>query len=575
MELRKDEQITLNIDGFIISQNIHNTNTAQSLFGIKNKNDLNIGHDDRTWVLEQDIICDTCNRCVSCQTCNSCDGCVSTVGCNDRCQGCTGSCTGCASGCYESCFGDCYTCQDCQAGCTSCNSCTAGCDGGCQTECYACVNCDSCVGCNLVMCRGDTGCQDGQNPSDDCINCTGCAGCYNNCNGSCVGCVGCDVVTGCIGCADGCNSACQTSCNACVGCTGGCQGSCQVCVGCTGGCQGGCQTGCQTGCTGCTSCTGCNNCNGTCTGGCVGCQPCNDCFGCTGCVSGCQGPCQGDVCGTCTNSCQSGCTTGCQDGCQGCYSGCTSGCDGCQNDTSPCGYAPCDKSGDDSGDDGGDDSQEGEEDAIRPGCWNTDSGGYGKNPPTNSGCKAGGYDGENNGKAPKAWLNSGKTQEQWDALSREGVEDFARESGLEIKPTDPKGGDDGTAFVGPELSAIDKALGLNGKGQPKTNYHVDYQYNPKTGKNEGTVIGEDGKVLGKITQTPGSEDFTIENQNNPEGVKSSTSTVKVNQDTGKTGDPHNKTENNDGSSTESTEEGTKYTGTDGKTVDVAPTGGGC
>ena len=38
MELKKDEQITLNIDGFIISQNIHNTNTAQSLFGIKNKN---------------------------------------------------------------------------------------------------------------------------------------------------------------------------------------------------------------------------------------------------------------------------------------------------------------------------------------------------------------------------------------------------------------------------------------------------------------------------------------------------------------------------------------------------------
>lgn len=562
MELRKDEQITLNIDGFIISQNIHNTNTAQSLFGIKNKNDLNIGHDDRTWVLEQDIICDTCNRCVSCQTCNSCDGCVSSVGCNDRCQGCTGSCTGCASGCYESCFGDCYTCQDCQTGCTSCDSCTAGCDGGCQTECYACVNCDGCVGCDNVTIN--TSCEDSEHSNFvDCRSCTVCAGCFGNCNGSCVGCVGCDNKNDCIGCIIGCNSACQTSCNACDGCTGGCQGPCQVCVGCTGSCQAGCQTGCQTGCTGsCQTCDG--GCNGSCNSGCTSCTSCNSCNGCVGCTS----------CAGCDAGCYNSCT-GCV-GCVGCVSGCTSGCDGCQSDTSPCGFAPCDKSGDDSGDDGGDDGGDNEgDDAIRPGCWNTDSGGYGKNPPTNSGCKQGGYDGENNGKAPKSWLNSGKTQEQWNALSREGVEDYAAEHGLEIKPTDPKGGDDGTAFVGPELSAIDKALGLNGKGQPKTNYHVDYKYNPETGQNEGTVIGEDGKVLGKITQTPGSEDFTIENQNNPEGVKSSTSTVKVNQNTGETGDPHNKTENNDGSSTESTEEGTKYTGTDGKTVDVAPTGGGC
>ena len=137
MELLKDGQIVLNIDGFIISQNLHNKATATSLFGITNKNNLNIGHDDRTWVLEKDIICDTCNRCVGCQTCNSCNGCVSTVGCNDKCQGCTGSCTGCASNCYESCFGDCYTCQDCQTGCTSCNACTAGSDGGWQTEGYA------------------------------------------------------------------------------------------------------------------------------------------------------------------------------------------------------------------------------------------------------------------------------------------------------------------------------------------------------------------------------------------------------------------------------------------------------
>lgn len=545
MELRKDKQITLNIDGFIISQNIHNTNTAQSLFGIKNKNNLSIGHDNRTWVLEQDIICDTCNRCVSCQTCNSCDGCVSSVGCNDRCQGCTGSCTGCASGCYESCFGDCYTCQDCQAGCTSCDSCTAGCDGGCQTECYACVNCDGCVGCNgeCVSCQGT------------CQNCTTCAG-FTGCT-PCVKCNSDETCTSCVGC----DSACQTNCNVCVDCTGGCQTSCQVCDGCTSSCQAGCQSGCQTGCTG-----SCQNCNGGCNGSCnSGCTSCTSCIGCDGCV-GCTGCTGCNSCNGCASSVCGGCTEGCQGGCQsGCQSGCTTG-SYCY--TNQCGS----NTGPGEGDEGGDD-QEG--DVIEPGCWNTDSGGYGKNPPTNSGCKTGGYDGENNGKAPNSWLKSGKTQAEWDALSREGVEDYAKEHGIEIKPTDPKGGDDGTPFVGPELKAIDKALGLNGEGQPPTNYHVDYKYNPDTGLNEGTVIGENGKILGTITQTPGSEDFTIKNENNPEGVKSSTSKVKVNQDTGETGDPHNKTENNDGSSTESTEEGTKYTGSDGKTVDVAPTGGGC
>ena len=566
MELRKDEQITLNIDGFIISQNIHNTNTAQSLFGIKNKNDLNIGHDDRTWILEQDIICDTCNRCVSCQTCNSCDGCVSSVGCNDRCQGCTGSCTGCASGCYESCFGDCYTCQDCQTGCTSCDSCTAGCDGGCQTECYACVNCDICVGCNLVMCRGDTSCTESEHGhSDECLSCTLCAGCFSNCNGSCVGCVGCDNKNDCAGCFIGCNSACQTSCNACDGCTGGCQGSCQVCVGCTGSCQAGCQTGCQTGCTsscqtcnggcngscnsGCTSCTSCNGCTS-----CIGCTGCTGCDSCTGCRGGCVG-CQGTVCSQCTG-CQAGCTSGCV-GCQSCDGSCV-GCQGC-----------------DSGCQGDDGPQE--EDVIEPGCWNTDSGGYGKNPPTNSGCKTGGYDGESNGKAPKSWIKSGKTQEEWDALSHEAVEDYAKENGIPIKPTDPKPGDDGTPFVGVELEAVDQALGINGdeEGSEQVNYHIDYKYNPETGLNEGYAVAEDGTILAKVTQVPGSNEFTIENLNNPEGVESSTSTVKVDQETGKSSDLKTETKNDDGSSTTSSEEGTTYTGTDGKTVDVAPTGGGC
>ena len=78
-----------------------------------------------------------------------------------------------------------------------------------------------------------------------------------------------------------------------------------------------------------------------------------------------------------------------------------------------------------------------------------------------------------------------------------------------------------------------------------------------------------------VIQKPGSNEFSIENKNNPEGVESSTSTVKVDQKTGKTSDLKTETQNSDGSSTESTEEGTKYTGSDGKTVDVAPTGGGC
>lgn len=156
-----------------------------------------------------------------------------------------------------------------------------------------------------------------------------------------------------------------------------------------------------------------------------------------------------------------------------------------------------------------------------------------------------------------------------DALSHEAVEDYANEHGIPITPTDPKSGDDGEPFSGVEFSLLDQALGINGKGQPPTNYHIDYKYNPETGKNEGTIIGENGKVLGKITRTPGSEEFTIENQNNPEGVESSISKVKVNQKTGKTSDFKNNTQNSDGSSTETTEEGTKYTGTDGKTVDVA------
>lgn len=576
MELLKDEQITLNIDGFVISQNLHNKATATSLFGITNKDNLNIGHDDRTWVLEKDIICDTCNRCVSCQTCNNCDGCVSSVGCNDKCQGCTGSCTGCASNCYESCFGDCYTCQDCQTGCTSCNACTAGCDGGCQTECYVCVSCDDCVGCNGECVGCFDGCQESCQNCTACANCTACVSCQTGCQTGCVTSIG---TYGCKGCDDSdfsssiCITSCQTTCQLCTGCDNNCYNGGTICNGCTSGCQNGCQTGCQictAGCQICVSCNGCTTCDG-CVG-CVGCTSCAgscvSCNGCTictdGCYSGCDG-CQasdaGNVCSICTGSCQGSC----QGSCDGCQTGCTTG-SYCY--TSQCGSntGSCD-SNTSGGDEGGDDGQEG--DAIQPDCWFTNSGGFGKDPPTNSGSTEGNYDGEKNGPAPKSWLKSGKTQEQWDALSHEGVENYAKEHNLEIKPTDPKPGKDGKSFVGPKIKAVNQALGLNGKGQPPTNYHIDYKYNPETGLNEGDIIGEDGKVLGKITQTPGSNKFKIENYNPPKGAESETSEVEVDQETGDTGDPETETLYGDGSKTKRTKDGTKYVGPDGKENDTA------
>lgn len=545
MELQKDGQIILNIDGFIISQNLHNKATATSLFGITNKNNLNIGHDDRTWVLERDIICDTCNRCVGCQTCNSCNGCVSTVGCNDKCQGCTGSCTGCASNCYESCFGDCYTCQDCQTGCTSCNACTAGCDGGCQTECYACVSCDSCVGCDgdCVGCFG--GCQESCQTCTGCASCTTCVSCQTGCQTGCFIVISPKPGTNCI---VGCQAICQT----CTGCDNNCYTGCTRCNGCTSGCTGGCQTGCQTGCTtACQMCTGdtCDNCNtcNNCTNynGSCGYVPCSPCVGVVSCGSG-QTP-SGCTTG-CTTGCHVGCTTGCDGGCQSCDSG-------CQNND-------------------GDDI---EPDVIQPDCWVTNSGGFGKDPPTNSGSTKGNYNGEKNGPAPNSWLKSGKTQEQWDALSHEGVEDYAKANGIPIEPTDPKPGEDGTPFVGVEISSVNEALGINGKkeGSKQIDYKIDYKYNPETGLNEGYAIAEDGTILAKITQTPGSNDFTIENLNTSEGVESSISTVKVNQDTGKSSDLEINTQRTDGSKTTTTENGTKYTGSDGKTVDTDHTAGGC
>ena len=156
-----------------------------------------------------------------------------------------------------------------------------------------------------------------------------------------------------------------------------------------------------------------------------------------------------------------------------------------------------------------------------------------------------------------------------DALSHEAVEDYANEHGIPITPTDPKSGDDGEPFSGVELSTLDQALGLNGVGQPPVNYHVDYKYNPETGLNEGTAIAEDGTVLAKITQVPGSNEFTIENKNNPEGAESETSEVEVDQETGDTGDPETETKYKDGSKTLRTKNGTKYIGPDGKENDTA------
>lgn len=556
MELRKDEQITLNIDGFIISQNIHNTNTAQSLFGIKNKNNLNIGHDDRTWVLEQDIICDTCNRCVSCQTCNSCDGCVSSVGCNDRCQGCTGSCTGCASGCYESCFGDCYTCQDCQAGCTSCDSCTAGCDGGCQTECYACVNCDGCVGCDNITIRiCDTDCETSEyNKEIKCKTCTICAGCYSNCDGKCVAyCVGCDNETICIGCT-GCDSACQASCNACVGCTGGCQGPCQVCVGCTGSCQAGCQTGCQTGCTGlCQSCDG--GCNGSCNSGCtscttcVGCNGCDGCTGCTGCngcvgcdsCTGCDGGCQNTVCGACTTGCTSGCQTGCTTG-NYCYS------NQCGSNTGPC--------------DGNTGPEHEETKVWKTYCIGTNTGGYKAG--INNSCTGGGDDGAHSD-CPPEWLEEGHTEEEWNNLDYDSQKDFATEHGYEEENHDPP-----ADFVSTSLEDIlDNDAELAKKVKEGTKLAVKTDCDPETGKITQTIVDkETGEVLRTVEVK---EDGSFEYQK-PDG-----STTLEDVKTSENGEIESGTGNGeDGKKTDLSDGSTTMTDPNsGKDVSVPPQGAGC
>ena len=249
MELSKNKLV---IDGFIISESLHNTLTASSLFGITSKDTRHIGHDSKTWLFESDIAhagCANCNECTSCVACTSCDNCT---GCQS-CQGCTGFCTSCASGCYSACFGNCYVCQDCTTGCTSCDGCTTNCTTGCNTPCYSCVSCQNCN----TVCQG----------CDDCT--TGCTGrCQAACQAICQN-----------GCTTGCVDICQTTCQTI------CQTTCQT--GCTTECQAGCTTECHSGCTtNCNSCTDCASCTN-----CVGCDSCTDCTHCTNCT-GCDGNCQ-------------------------------------------------------------------------------------------------------------------------------------------------------------------------------------------------------------------------------------------------------------------------------------------
>ena len=152
---------SLEIDGFIISQNLHNTVTSLSLFGISKKNTTHLGHDDVKWAINSDIICNGCNICDSCQgSCHSsCQG-----GCTSKCQGCVGCHGGCTSGCNNGCY----------------SGCTSKCVG-----CHSCNACQSCVGSNCNSVNGAC------TPSVTCLfTCENniakkCSGCFISCTGGC------------------------------------------------------------------------------------------------------------------------------------------------------------------------------------------------------------------------------------------------------------------------------------------------------------------------------------------------------------------------------------------------------
>lgn len=475
MELLKDEQITLNIDGFVISQNLHNKATATSLFGITNKDNLNIGHDDRTWVLEKDIICDTCNRCVGCQTCVSCNNCVDTVGCNNNCQGCTGSCTGCASGCYDTCFGDCYSCQDCQAGCTSCNACTAGCDGGCQTECYACVSCDDCVGCNgdCVGCFG--GCQESCQNCTACANCTSCVSCQTGCQTGCF-----DTCAGCVDTSyhGSCTTACQAKCQTCTGCDNACYNGCTLCNGCTAGCTTGCYVGCQTGCT-----TACQMCTGD------TCSNCNSCNSCTsyngGCPSGytvCS-PCVGKV--SCSNSQNPTC-------------------DGASYDSGP-DPTPC--TGYVDGDHGPEEDKPKEVDID---CLNRATGGTDAG--LNTGCKSPPYNAADIKEPPEY-----KGPPAWNQLSDQEKVDKYKELGYKVNIKDTP-----EDITGVEFKVIEDIF-------PGAD-HVQTEWDEESGTFKEVVYDKDGNKLGTLISKDRGETFEAESEPDENGNVNKTTGIKVNKD---------------------------------------------
>ena len=508
MELLKDGQISLNIDGFIISQNLHNKATATSLFGITNKNNLNIGHDDRTWVLEKDIICDTCNRCVGCQTCVSCNHCVNTVGCNNNCQGCTGSCTGCASGCYESCFGDCYTCQDCQAGCTSCNACTAECDGGCQTECYTCVSCDSCVGCDGDCVGYFGGCQEYCQTCTGCASCTDCVSCQTGCQ---TGCFNDRVSSHTADCIVGCQAKCQT----CTGCDSNCYTGCTRCNGCTSSCQGGCQTGCQTGCTtACQMCTGdtCDNCNtcNNCTNynGSCGYVPCSPCVGTLNC--GQTHP----ECPSCVNSGQGG----------------ENPCSVCVNSE----HTPI--------------PPEPEQKEVDIDCLNRATGGTEAG--LNTSCATPPYNASDI-KAPPEY----KGPPAWNQLSDHEKVDRYREFGYKVNIKDTP-----EDITGVEFSTIKKVF-------PGAD-HVQTEWDEESGTFKEYVYDKNGKKLGTFKSTDRGETFEAESEPDENGNKKKTTDIKVNKGTKPptTDDSKSKTKEY-GSNGKPTG---KETGSDGTTVIVNP-----
>lgn len=158
MELKEN---LLKLDGFVISQTVNNKITSAALFGIEKKDDAHLGHDNITWAINGEVICNDCNMCDSCQG-----------SCHSSCQGsCTSSCQGCA-GCFGGCTSDCQGCT------TTCTNACYGCDS--CTECQTCVgeNCNSCDG----SCTSYVSCIVDVTRTTDSGTLT-CNGCYMTCAG--------------------------------------------------------------------------------------------------------------------------------------------------------------------------------------------------------------------------------------------------------------------------------------------------------------------------------------------------------------------------------------------------------